>query len=227
MVVGNGLLAKAFFEFTDDSEIIIFASGVSNSQEIRESEFLREEKLLLESLNKNKKIIYFSTCSIEDRDLILSPYVLHKLRMEKKIATSSSHLILRLPQVVGQTNNPHTLTNFIYNSFTSGSFFEIWRNAKRNLIDIDDVSKIGKAIIGNSIYINSTISIAYKNSISMADLVKIFEDILQKPANCKYIDRGSSYYIDGELANKIADNLGLNWGDSYYYESLMRKYYGQ
>ena len=41
MIIGNGLLGSAFIEF-DLPEVIFFASGVSNSSEISEKEFNRE-----------------------------------------------------------------------------------------------------------------------------------------------------------------------------------------
>ena len=46
MVVGTGLLAKAFLEYENDDNIIVFASGVSNSKEISREEFDREKLLL-------------------------------------------------------------------------------------------------------------------------------------------------------------------------------------
>ena len=46
MIIGNGLLAKAFIEYKNNDEIVIFASGVSNSLEEKQSEFKRETDLL-------------------------------------------------------------------------------------------------------------------------------------------------------------------------------------
>lgn len=46
MIVGNGLIAKEFLEYSNSKNILIFASGVSNSKEERVDEFLREENLL-------------------------------------------------------------------------------------------------------------------------------------------------------------------------------------
>ena len=42
MVVGNGLIAKAFEFYLKDDHTIIFASGVSNSLEQKRSEFERD-----------------------------------------------------------------------------------------------------------------------------------------------------------------------------------------
>jgi hypothetical protein len=66
MVVGNGMLARKFANYINDDSVVIFASGVSNSLEIARSEFIREQLLLEKTILENveKKIIYFSTCSM-------------------------------------------------------------------------------------------------------------------------------------------------------------------
>ena len=88
MIIGKGLIAKAFLEYENDDNIIVFASGVSNSKEISREEFDREKLLLndyLEKYGKNKHFIYFSTCSIDDTYFERSEYTKHKINMEKII----------------------------------------------------------------------------------------------------------------------------------------------
>ncbi|MEJ2498930.1 MAG: hypothetical protein P8Y46_06430 [Sulfurovaceae bacterium] len=51
MIIGNGMLAHEFSDYKDDNDIIIFASGVSNSGETRESEFEREKELLTKTID--------------------------------------------------------------------------------------------------------------------------------------------------------------------------------
>mgnify|MGYP007017084323 CR=1 FL=1 len=82
MIVGRGLLASLFLE-NDREDIIFFASGVSNSLEDRQEEFLREETLIKKTIeeNPNKIFVYFSTCSVYDSSKTGSDYVLHKLKM--------------------------------------------------------------------------------------------------------------------------------------------------
>lgn len=66
MVIGNGMIANRFTNYKDDKEIVIFASGVSNSKNINKENF-KKEFLLLEDIikaNPDKVITYFSTCSI-------------------------------------------------------------------------------------------------------------------------------------------------------------------
>jgi hypothetical protein len=41
MVIGNGTVAKVFSEYCDNGDILIFASGVSNSKEKSEANFER------------------------------------------------------------------------------------------------------------------------------------------------------------------------------------------
>ena len=52
MIIGNGLIASIFSDI-DSDELLIFASGVSNSTCASDNEYLRERNLLIESINKN------------------------------------------------------------------------------------------------------------------------------------------------------------------------------
>ena len=47
MIIGNGNIARALKDI-DRDDLLFFASGVSNSQEDRESEYKREMELLLD-----------------------------------------------------------------------------------------------------------------------------------------------------------------------------------
>jgi hypothetical protein len=66
LIIGNGLIASAFKK---NKDVIIFASGVSKSQEVRCAEFFRERKLLVDALQLKKYIVYFGTCSVNDPEL--------------------------------------------------------------------------------------------------------------------------------------------------------------
>ena len=84
MVIGNGMIANRFMNYKNDKDIIIFASGVSNSKDTIEQNFLREFKLLNQTIKDNpgNTFVYFSTCSIQDNDLASSPYVIHKKKLK-------------------------------------------------------------------------------------------------------------------------------------------------
>ncbi len=225
LILGNGLLAKAcvsFFKY--DEEIIIFASGVSNSKEKKLEEFSRERSMLINALSKNKFIVYFSTCSIEDPELNDTPYVKHKVAMEAEVRRAKNYLIFRLPQVVGHTKNPNTLTNYLYGKIVSGSFFHVWGKAKRNLIDVDDVAKIAYFILKNKGVMNETLNIVSPVSFFIVDLVNIFESILNKKANYEVLDIGGNYSINNCIEIHDAMDAGVIFNDLYA-EKILRKYY--
>lgn len=225
MIIGNGLLAKAFLPFyADNPEILVFASGVSNSREQRETEFAREKKMLQEACAQGKELIYFSTCSVHDPELSNSPYVMHKLAMEEIVAQLPHFAIFRLPQVVGHTSNPHTLTNYLHHQIQTGQQFHIWRNARRNLIDVDDVAKIAVWLINHHDADDIITNIACPFSIAIPDLVKVFEQVMGMPAQCDVVEAGGKYSIDTQLAYSVAPKAGVCFDDGYVHQ-LIRKYY--
>lgn len=227
MIIGNGLVASAFKSyFGDDADLIVFASGVSNSRERRGEEFLREKQMLMECMRYEKFTLYFSTCSVNDPELLDTPYVVHKKEMETLVRSAKDHAIFRLPQVVGKTPNPNTLTNYIYQQIISGSNFQVWRYAKRNLIDIDDVASIVSYLVRSSLANGTTTNVASPFSISIPLLVSVFELVLGKKANYELIDAGGTYSIDLGLATEAANRSGVDF-DETYIEKLIRKYYGE
>ena len=226
MVVGGGLLASAFADvFARRSDIVIFASGVSNSQERDAAAFKRERNLLETVQSENRKIVYFSTCSLFDPELEHAPYVVHKREMEALVRQASRYAIFRLPQIVGKTPNAKTLTNFIHTKILLGERFDVWRHAKRNLIDVSDVALIAKFLLNNEHFENQTANIACPTSTSIVELIKTLELILGQHAHYCLVDAGGSYEIDTELAARVAMQVGIRFDESYA-ERVMRKYYG-
>ena len=225
MIVGNGLIASAFNStIKNDLDMIFFASGVSNSRESRSEEFLREKKMLLNFLEKGKFMVYFSTCSINDPELFDTPYVRHKKEMELLVCTAGNYAIFRLPQVVGKSANPHTLTNYIYNKIMSGIHFEIWRNAKRNFIDVEHVHLIVLYFLRSCLVNKVTINVACPFSTSINHLVGIFESELGRSANSTLVEGGGEYLIESSLAAMAAEKVGIDFHDTYI-KKLVKKYY--
>ena len=215
-------LAHKAIEF-DLPEVIFFASGVSNSSEISEKEFNREENLIHKILGDNpqKQFVYFSTCSIYDSSKNGSPYVLHKLKMEQIIINkASNYLILRVSNAVGKGGNPNLLMNYIYSSILNKKKITIHKNAKRNLIDVEDVVKISHNIISNNIK-NKIINIAFKENIAIENLVNNFEKILKTKTEKEYIEIGESYSIDIQNIKAYFRNTDVN----NYLENIINKYY--
>lgn len=105
MIIGNGDIASAC---EDKYDWIIFASGVSNSREERESEYQREKDLLL-SQDKTKHLVYFGSLSIFYSD---TRYSKHKKEMEELVKKNfKNYTIVRLGNI-DWGDNPHTLINY-------------------------------------------------------------------------------------------------------------------
>ena len=227
MIIGNGLIASACSRhFGDNQNVIAFASGVSNSRENRSEAFLREKQMLIEALRRPQMLLYFSTCSVEDPELRNTAYVVHKLEMEALVQSAADYSIFRLPQVVGKAPNPNTLTNFICQKILDGTHFQVWRHAKRNLIDVEDVALICSYLVQSSRANNRIVSIASPFDVSVTQLVSIFELVLGVKANYSFIEAGGTYLIDTSVAFDVARKIGLNFSDVYV-ERLIRKYYGK
>jgi len=119
-IVGNGDIATVLKE-ADEKGLLFFASGVSNSQEKRESEYQREKDLLL-SQDKSKHIVYFSSLAVFYGD---SRYVEHKKEMEKLVKDNfSRYCIVRIGNIAWGSNS-YTILNFFKNKIKNNEPFEI------------------------------------------------------------------------------------------------------
>lgn len=226
MIIGRGLVATAFQPYEASlGDRILFASGVSNSRETRESEFAREEGMLREALSLGRPLVYFGSCSIYDPELQRTPYVLHKLRMEDLIrGATGDFAIFRLPQVVGRSDNPNLLTNFLHDRIASGMPFQLWTRARRNLIDVDDIAAIAMAMLEGPLGISE--NIACPSSVAVSELVAIFERVLGKKARYTPVDAGGAYEINTAVSHRRARELGIDF-DAGYAEAMIGKYYGR
>ncbi|WP_312510931.1 NAD-dependent epimerase/dehydratase family protein [Chryseobacterium culicis] len=196
MIIGNGILANAL-RLYDKEDAIFFASGVSNSLEKNPAEFEREIALLKSVISQypDKKLIYFSTCSIYDPSKTDSPYVIHKLTVEKIIAEKClSFVIFRVGNAVGRGGNPNTLINFLKNSIISENKLTIHRNAKRILIGTDDIA----VFVDKHMYKlhNEIINLAYPYQYSLPEILSQLESHLNQNADYESVDEGSFYNIE-------------------------------
>lgn len=110
MIVGNGDVASALKKLSPPhSNLLFFASGISNSQCVDEKEYHREYELLLDQ-PKDKHLVYFSSLAIFYSD---TPYTRHKKYMEGRIKRMfANYTIVRLGNIDWGTN-PHTLINYL------------------------------------------------------------------------------------------------------------------
>ncbi len=227
MVIGNGLVAKAFAEFESNDDVVVFASGVSNSSETRKEAFAREIDLLDTCINRygDKKWIYCSTCSITDPSLKNSKYVAHKLEIEKTIQSClNDYVIFRASNIIGESANPNVVLNYLVNCISQGKKFQLWKYASRNFIDIDDVVTIVGFAVREKSFRNEVVNIANPTNIGMEKLVDLIEKYFEKPAVCVKLALGGAPVIDISLIREILEKNSIEFGDDYF-ENLLRKYY--
>lgn len=229
MIVGSGLVAKAFLKFYQKRPSAwIYAAGVSNSTCKDTNEFLREELRLKDALLKGEGaevFLYFSTCSVADPEARQSEYVQHKLAMEALVASHKKHLIARLPQLAGNTPNPHTLLNYLYAKIARSEGFQIWKNARRNVIDVEDVASIISELVKTTKIDGNIINIASPRNYWVSEIIAAMEKAVGKRAIFEEKDAGGSYQIDTSAIQPTIQHLGLKF-DGEYLKRTVEKYYG-
>lgn len=227
MVIGNGMVAKRFESYKKNDELLIFASGVSNSKSIDVEAYERELNLLQTSMDENpeKILVYFSTCSIYDPGEERSKYVLHKKQIEDLIQAKQKQFnIFRVSNLVGHSRNRNTILNFYVYHILNGINFDLWTNATRNLIDIDDVYRITDHILKMGIARNQVVNIANTESYSTQEVIIAIEGLWKKKANYIPIQKGNAFDIDLSVTRPIMKELGIHFGKDYL-TNLLRKYY--
>ena len=129
-IIGHGDIAGVL---TDREDRIYFASGVSNSQETRRTEYEREKSLMLKQ-DKYRHLVYFSSLCVLYSD---SLYSQHKQRMEQLVKENFKHYtILRLGNITWG-KNPHTILNYFRNRIRKHQPLEI-RDVYRYIVDKEE-----------------------------------------------------------------------------------------
>jgi hypothetical protein len=122
MIIGRGDIASIL---NDREGATFFVSGVSNSNETRESEFIREIELL-DKQDKSKCLFYLSSISVDDIDKVSkNKYLQHKRTMELLIKSNfQNYNIIRIGNITWGSN-PNTFMNYIKNKQKRGESVEI------------------------------------------------------------------------------------------------------
>ena len=227
MVVGNGLVATAFDYYYSSDEILIYASGISNSKSGKIADYHREREMFLKYVHENKKktIVYFSTTSINDPELKNTPYVLHKKEMEELVKMNSGrYQIFRLSNLAGKSGNKNTILNFFNENISLGIPFECWKNAERNIIDIDDVFEVINYILNHKLYENEIVNIANIHNYPVTYIINQLEIFHNKSAKMIMVDKGTPFTINVEKMVFLANILNLKFNENYFPE-LLKKYF--
>jgi UDP-2-acetamido-2,6-beta-L-arabino-hexul-4-ose reductase len=226
LIIGNGFLANAFNNRMGEN-LVIFASGVSDSACTEESSFLREEQLLLDAIAdyQDKCIIYFGSCGVISQELLRFPYYRHKQKMEQIIcSTHPQYLIFRLPQVIGKSRNNKTLVNNFFDSILDGKEIMIHRLSKRFFIDIDHVVLFVNHVYSKLSLKNKIINIACPQEYTALELLQVIESLTGLSAKYQLIDAGSSYCIDTSVFANEASILQIELSENYLLHAIQKHY---
>ena len=221
-IIGSGFIASKFkkkLQYYKKYNITIYAAGISNSLEKNKKNLSREINKIKKFIKLNtKQLIYISTYSILDKSRKDKPYVKNKIIIENIIKKSTNeYLIIRLPEIVGGNKNLNTLTNFFYEKINNNKSFLLFKNVRRNILDVDDA--INKSIILIKKYYKKqkTINLLNKSFYTPEKIVKTFEKILQKKALYKKKKLSKNSF---NLRNSYFINSNKN-----YLIKVLRKYY--
>ena len=227
LVIGNGLIAQAFLKELRKSNILnndllIFASGVSNSLETKAEIFQRELDLIKDTLNKNldSHLVYFSSCFVSKID---SPYARHKLKIEEYIQNNSKKFsIFRLPQVVGLVNNKTIVSNFTKKIINKEKLM-IQKYSLRNLIDVDDIARIVIFLLNKKEILGKTINISNSMPISPKEIAIYIGKILDIKPNLIEVNDGYQQNVDiSILIGLISEDDKIFKKD--YWKDILIKY---
>ncbi len=221
-IIGSGFLAsnfKKYLKYFKKYNVTIYAAGISNSLEKNSSNLKKEIIKAKKFLKKNKKkIVYISTYSVEDESRKNKLYVKNKIKIEKIIKNlSKEYLIIRLPEIIGKNKNLHTLSNFFFNKIVNKLSFVLYKNVKRNILDVDDALKECIKIIKINKNKNNTINLLNKTFYSPEKIVTNFEKILLLKAKfkIKFIKKN----------NLILKNNYYFKSNKNYLRKVLKKYY--
>ena len=226
-VIGNGMIAQRFRTFFCQKDVVIFASGVSNSKEIHPAPYFRERALIESTLDglSEQVFVYFSTASINDPIEQDTPYIKHKLAIEQLVsARAPNYLIIRASNVVGGLGNRHTILNHFWEHIQQGKRFVVWQKAIRNLIDLDDLYHAVEQAITRPSYQNHILTIVNPYSVKPLQIVRAIEVHTGRQAIFDQVDKGTPFDIDTHIEQllTVAENY---WQPDQYMSRLLQKYY--
>lgn len=128
-IIGNGDIASVL----PKSDLLFFASGVSNSQCNDESAYKRELDLLLDQ-PRDVHLVYFSSLAVLSSR---NRYTAHKRWMELAVKREFPlYTIVRIGNIEFGSN-PNTIINYLKNKIASNQEFEV-QDVYRYLVSKDE-----------------------------------------------------------------------------------------
>lgn len=234
MIIGNGFIAQNFqskIKIIKKLNLAIFASGVSNSLTLNNSDFLREKKKIVKYKNRidNKTLVYISSCGVFDPSRNQKLYFKHKIEMENLVKTNfKKFIIIRFPEIIGHSSNKNNLINFLYDKIKNNKKFTLYFNSKRNVLDVNDAINLSLAYIEKKINKkkkNFEINIANEKFYTVLKIINTIEIITLRKA--KFIKKkiyNSNWQFINSIDKKLMKKLNIRF-NKFYLSNAIKKYY--
>lgn len=206
MIIGNGLLANSLRNI-DRESVVFFCSGVSNSGEINPQAFQRELSLL-KIQNPAYLLVYFSTVSIFNPCKTHSPYILHKRNMEEQIVQHfPHHLIVRLPNMMGEGGNGSNLFPYFLKSIAEGKTVGIFDNTHRELMEVQLLPEIVNALLNANF--RGSINAVFGHAPKVLDIYLHLCRLMDAAPNMKIEKGEDAYEADCSEFTTLMNNAGV------------------
>lgn len=234
-IIGTGFIAGHFERMGNQfPDTVLIAAGVADSACSNDREFHRERQLLQQTIEQNRhcRIIYFSSGGRVYGDWPgwrdertpcrpKTPYGRHKLACENLIRESDCrHLIVRLPNLVGPTQNPCQLIPSLVRQVKSGHV-RILEGATRDLLGIDRLLSIIEELIPAAPD-RASVVVASGISTQVEVIVEHLRTILNTSPKLSMVTGGTIERFRTKRLRELAP--GSTEFNEDYQEHLLRKY---
>ncbi len=228
MVLGTGLMASVFASFANDDRFRVIAAGVSNSGEKAVSAFRREQHMVNALPTEGGCVVYLSTCSIFDPTLDRSAYVEHKRAMEALILSRfPDTIVLRLPNILGRSQNPNTLLNHFQRCLLTNAPIEVQSKACRYVMDRYDLTRYAPLLLEEAALRGCSVNVCYDTPVPVPQLLKILEQVLNTRADVRAIDKGACYSVENDVFRTLLTRHGLPQPNAADLMRTIRGHYGR
>jgi nucleoside-diphosphate-sugar epimerase len=224
MVIGNGLIGSKFRNSKNvSSKVLIFASGVSDSNANVSKDFKREKDLILDSMSKYNDLtfVYFSSIL---SGVSNNHYYTHKFEMENLIKSKTkNYLIFKVPQIIGFNGNNNNLIKHLSNAIKNGDNINLFKGINRALVDVDDIVNIVNYCVENVKY--GTINLSHIEKLNISEIaLEVIKTLGVKP-NVNIIENNNIVNWDtpnSKIIDKAIIDLGIDKNN--YTNKIIKKY---
>lgn len=230
-IIGNGFIGRnvnKLRKYIIKSDYIIYTAGISNSNTNSKKELKKEIRLFKDfsKENNSKKLIFISTADVSNNLKRNNPYIINKVKIENIIKKEfKDYIILRLPQIIGNSKNKKTLINYFYRNIKKNKTIDVLSGVKRNILDIDDVIKVLKIIIFEKKLMKRTITLSNNYYVQPIDIVKIFEKKLNKVAKVRFKRMlKEKWNLENDMSKKLFNKAKVKFDKNYLIKKI-NKYF--